>query len=267
MFGFERTPSAGSFLVVPGLMASIAFGAQPWKAMLGQDRLRGKWHVQWGRRTACPMIEDESDKRRLLRLDASRVSPACDVLARALYRDPLFGHLVPDARRREQTLPRLLKPAVRYGLLYGEVYATSDALEGVAVWLRPETAFASTVRLLRSRTWAIPLTVGIKEFARLWAFLKHTWSMREAHAGSPQWFLQLLGVDPDRQRAGWGSRLLEPMLERLDERAIACSLDTENPANLSYYERFGFRIAETRRLPGTELDCWLMIRDPRRPAG
>ena len=50
------------------------------------------------------------------------------------------------------------------------------------------------------------------------------------------------------------------MLDRFDREQMACCLDTMNPNNVRFYERFGFQVVAKSALPGANADCWLMAR-------
>ncbi len=201
----------------------------------------------------------------LIRLTANQIAPAARMLASAFANDPLFAFLVPDAAARPKLLAELAACIVRYGLLYGKAHATSPGLEGIAVWLPPKEDQPSVWRLFRVGFFFLPLRVGWRSFRRS-ATLHHqvtkTWQRLEPE---PCWYLQILGVDPASQRRGHGRSLLEAMLARLERDGLACRLETTNQKNLAFYERFGFRVRETMRLPGTELDCWFMIKGSTNP--
>ena len=61
---------------------------------------------------------------------------------------------------------------------------------------------------------------------------------RRAQTAWPCWYLNGIGVDPSAQRTGLGSALINQMLPRIDEDALPAFLDTSEPDNLGYYERF-----------------------------
>jgi hypothetical protein len=55
------------------------------------------------------------------------------------------------------------------------------------------------------------------------------------------------------------------MLAHLDAHALPCYLETENAANVAFYECFGFRlVAEDASLPAG-LRIWAMLRPPPSP--
>ena len=53
-----------------------------------------------------------------------------------------------------------------------------------------------------------------------------------------------LSVRPECQRRGLGSALVEPILDRAHRDALPCWLETFDPANVAFYQRFGFEVID-----------------------
>ena len=79
------------------------------------------------------------------------------------------------------------------------------------------------------------------------------------------WFLQTIGVDPQFQGRGYASKLLTPMLSRIDEESLPCYLETLEEQNVGLYEHFGFKVIEESKVPNTNLTNWAMLRPGRVP--
>jgi ribosomal protein S18 acetylase RimI-like enzyme len=196
----------------------------------------------------------------LHRLTVSDTPRASQMLARAFRNDPLVSYFLPTVSRRELLLLRFYRWLLRYGLLYGEVHAPSPNLEGLAVWLPAEEGHREQLKMARTGALILPFTVGPRFFLRSWRYAEHVGRLRHRHIPLPHFYLQMLGVNPECQGQGHATRLLRSMLERLDREKTACCLDTGNRANIGFYERFGFHVAEESHVPGTNVDCWLMVR-------
>ena len=89
----------------------------------------------------------------------------------------------------------------------------------------------------------------------------HVDELRNKHTPFPHWYLQLLGVEPECQRLGFGLALLRPMLDRLDKDKAASCLNTMNGDNVAFYERFGFKVVAESNVPKTNIGIWLMMRN------
>ena len=79
------------------------------------------------------------------------------------------------------------------------------------------------------------------------------------------WYLEVVGVHPDEQGAGIGSRLVGTGLERADATGAASYLETPSAANVRFYERLGFEVERdgVELLPGGPTH-WLMRRPAKR---
>jgi len=198
----------------------------------------------------------------LYRVPASEARRAGEVAARAFRDDPLFAALIPDRVTLRETLPHLFEFAIRYAIRYGEVYSTSERLQGVTAWLPHDRVKIPLLRALRAGVLRL---VSHVDLDILMKFLAMDVAVEEAHfrlADFPHWYLSLIAVEPDLQGQGIGSLLLKPMLARLDRELQPCYLETQNPGNVSMYEHYGFRTLE-EFLPDGGPAGWAMLREPR----
>jgi GNAT superfamily N-acetyltransferase len=86
-------------------------------------------------------------------------------------------------------------------------------------------------------------------------------TMGEQSPAEPHWHLGPVGVRVDAQKQGIGSRMLERFCEMLDEKGELSALETEEPANVRLYERFGWVVVHEAKVLG--VPGWFMRRDPR----
>lgn len=186
-----------------------------------------------------------------VRLTESEIEPAAGTLARAFYDYPLFSYVFPDASERRSGLPLLLQSAVHYGVLNGEVYATSRNLEGVAVWMPPDHT---------SRSSPAP-EVSKDALDRMAHFWSQVHAVSKRHVPSVHWFLMIIGVVPELQGRGCASVLLAPMLARIGRQHMPCYLDTEVEKNVAIYNRYGFRVVDDSIVVGTGVRSWGMLRE------
>jgi hypothetical protein len=91
-------------------------------------------------------------------LSGAQSDASANLLARAFQDDPLMGHVLPNAQRRERLLPVLFRIVVRYCLRYGAIYTTS-AFEGVVCCLPPGQSI-TVGRLARMSLSDPPLQLG-----------------------------------------------------------------------------------------------------------
>lgn len=198
--------------------------------------------------------------KNLIRLTKDRIQPTSEVLARAFQDDALFVHFIPDSSQGKKKLPYLLESMVRSGFYYGEVYATSSRLEGVAVWLTPGNTELSLAKQIRIGLLSLIFRLGWKAISRAQSAMKYISQVHKQRAPFPHWYLFAIGVDPAFQGKGYASRLLKPMLARIDKEHLPCYLETENKKSVPIYEHYGFKVVQEGIVPGTKVRQWAMLR-------
>ncbi len=198
----------------------------------------------------------------LLRLKPSETKKASHLLARALYDYPSFRSFLPDPQQRTQRLPVLTGYLVRTGMLYGSVYTTSPNMEGVAVWLPPQTKVSLLELLFRVGVITCPYQLGFKAFQGIGNYVQHIEDISQRCINGDYWYLQVIGIDSPYQRQGYGQHLITPMLAQFSQQKIPCCLDTEEESTVNYYQRYGFKVVDASPIPGTNNTCWFMLKEP-----
>jgi len=192
-------------------------------------------------------------------LSPSEVLPAAGVLARAFRDNPGMLVALPGVSPEERLA--LLEPCmagfVRSVLRYGVVEVVEDSGVIVAVSLAYEPGrfpppFFATVIQARG-----PIAAGIGTALRF-ARLDH--EMHKLHPRYEHWYLWFLGVEPERQGQGLGSKLLVSLSAKAQADRVPCYLETDKPSSVKLYERHGYRIESEVVVPKVELRLWLMKR-------
>jgi len=191
---------------------------------------------------------------------------AAGMLAAALRDEPGFASVVPDPVRRAQVLGVLLRILVRDAFPLGNVWVTRDNghIVGTAIWYAPGDFPMTALRQLRIAPAMLPmLRFGRSMVTRLGQMEENA---KAAFPKDPCWYLAALGVDPERQGQGTGSRLMEAALAEIDTNREAAYLETGEEINVRFYERFGFEICESalQLAPAPGPTHWTMWRPPVR---
>lgn len=205
------------------------------------------------------------DLKNLMPVGKSGVKPAARVLSRAFQDSPIFTHMLPDPVERKNKLHYLFEIVVRDSIRYGEVYATSQNLEGVAVWIPSERGEnMSQWRMIRAGALSLPFRYSRDFLSRQSPVTGFIDAAHKRHAPFLHWFLQAIGVDPAYQGKGYASRLLKPMLARIDRENLPCYLDTEEEKNVSIYQHYNFKVLEEGEIPSTDIVLRAMLREKSR---
>ena len=195
---------------------------------------------------------DGSDRRQV---EPADVQALATTLARAFRDNPGMSWTFRDPRTRPGKLERgFVDYLRRIWLPRGECW-TTHALDGAALWLPPGR-------------WEVPWQVQLALLPRVLAsarleaprLMRYLALVEGKHPHEPHWYLAILGVDPSRQGRGFGSHLMQPVLERCDADGTPAYLETDTERNVQLYERHGFEVTEQFDLPGGGPPIWLMWR-------
>jgi ribosomal protein S18 acetylase RimI-like enzyme len=80
----------------------------------------------------------------------------------------------------------------------------------------------------------------------------------------PHYYLWGLAVDHRQKAKGIGTALMSPVLTNADAQNLPIYLETHDENNVRYYQRYGFYLIYTDRIPKYELPIWCMLREPVR---
>jgi ribosomal protein S18 acetylase RimI-like enzyme len=176
-----------------------------------------------------------------------------DTIVLGFTADPFVRWLFPDPQDYLTHFPVLMQ------LFAGKAFEQNAAfhLDGhttSALWLPPgaHPDEEGIVTLLEAHLGAEKLADAFSAFEQMDAF----------HPDEPCWHLAFLATDPAFMGKGYGSSLLESSLEHCDKDGKLAYLESTNPANLSLYERYGFRLIgkiETKTSP----PLFPMVRESR----
>jgi GNAT superfamily N-acetyltransferase len=202
----------------------------------------------WRRRDVCSFATltrvRPLDGVRVDRLTSARAHEAGLLLAASHAHYPGFARLFPDPDVRQRILRTFMPAAARDSARYGHALIAhdNDGVLGVALWMPPGTFPLTGLRKMRMTPAltraALVARRSMRPFARVGAALE------AAHPSGASWYLQAMGIHPRAQRRGVGTRLMEPGLTLADEAGLPCYLQTSDPANVGYYQRFGFEVVQ-----------------------
>jgi ribosomal protein S18 acetylase RimI-like enzyme len=199
----------------------------------------------------------------LYRIEKNDIEKASLVLGKAFHDDPLWSQVVPDEAERKQKLPLLFEMLLRYALRYGEVYASSENLEGIVILLPYDKADMTFWRLLRCGAWRLLRTgmkLGRKTGNRIGQILAPMSKAQEEILKEGYLYLQTIGVSPELQGQGFGGKLLRAIIKYADNEAIRIYLEATEE-NVPLYKKFGFQVVKEINLSTIDLSGWAMVRE------
>lgn len=178
---------------------------------------------------------------------AGDLEGAAGDLSAAFADEPILGWMLRDDARRAAARLDLFRRIVGRMIPPGGKVLRPSTGGAAAVWI-PSEAFGPTPlwRELKGLPFMLA-TTGWARFGRAAALRK---AMATHHPHAPHAYLWFLGVAPEMQGAGVGSRLLKAELDRLDGEGRPAFLETATERNIGLYRRHGFEtVSEYRPAP------------------
>jgi len=191
---------------------------------------------------------------------------ASTVLMRAFHDDPLIRLVYPNDEERIKYSPYLWEYLLLDGIRYGEVYSPSDLIEGIAKWLPPGKEHMGIWRSIRSGAITMSRMASKQKDERFLSMRKiaeitdHILKLHKTLVSEPHWYLANIGVDPKHQGKGFASKLIKPMIKRIEEEGYPVFLETNFEGNVALYEHLGFEVIDERLVPETDITNWAMLK-------
>ncbi len=202
------------------------------------------------------------EKEGLYKLQKEDIPNAVSVLVDAFQHDPIWNKIFEHVSWSDPKLSAFFETPIRYCLHYGEVYATSKNLEGIAAWLPGNLAEMSFWRLIRSGAIRSGMKIGFQLGKKMKPVYRPLEEDRSRNMkGRSFIYLQIIGVATAHQRKGFGTKLLEAIIEQSERIGIPLYLETETEINVAIYEKFGFKLIKRIVLPEIKLPMWEMVRE------
>lgn len=193
-----------------------------------------------------------------MRIDMATMADASTIgraLAKAFDDDPVFKWIVGDPDARRARLPSVFEAFANVYVPLGESYVADDEA-GAALWA---PAGVEPFTDDRAEVFGQRMTDALDADAERAFVLDER--LQEHHPEEACLFLQFVGVSPEHQGRGLGSRMLTTVLDRADTTGTPAYLEATSPDNRRLYERHGFETVGEITLPeGPTL--WPMWRDP-----
>jgi ribosomal protein S18 acetylase RimI-like enzyme len=180
----------------------------------------------------------------VVQLDRRSAAAAGEAFAASHAGYPAFRAVFPGPARRARAMRAFFTVTVADATTAGAVVAVLDEgrVVGAAVWLPPGAFPWSWRRQVRAASAFARVAAAAP--GRLPTFLRYGAAAQRSHPRRRHWYLVALGVRPEAHRRGIGTQLVAAGLAAADEDHAACYLETSDPANVAFYQRFGFEVVD-----------------------
>lgn len=163
--------------------------------------------------------------------------------------------MYPSPQQYLSSFPNFITAFGKKALERDTVYYSQD-FSGAAFWFPPGVE-PNTNLVMDTLRQTIPTEHQTEVFSLLE-------QMSNLHPSEPHWYLGILGVDPARQKQGYGSKLIRGILDLCDCFELPAYLESSNPMNIAFYKKHGFEVVGEIQT-NTSPTISAMIRYPRIP--
>ncbi len=195
-------------------------------------------------------------------LDREDIHAAARVTARAFRNNPAMVAILQRTEAQRQHLLEVFgRTLFSIYQKQGNCYVACDGGEICAAmmtlpWQKTPLPWTSelNIGMTSLRVGGLSTT---SRFAKIDRFVK------TRHPSQPHHYLYMLATDPEHQRRGYGSLLLDHLAQELNDHEIY--LETDEPDNLLFYQKNGFEVLGDAPSPigASPFPIWFLSR----PAG
>jgi len=195
---------------------------------------------------------------KIRKVERQDIPKLAHVLALSFNEDPVLSWIIRQDNKRLEALTDLFAFCLNDALQAGAETTTSD-LRACAIWIPPKMENHSI-----SLSWIpmLPRYIHWAGLSRVGRFLSFVDACEGKRPREPHYYLDSIGVDPDHQGKGYGSKLLKHTLDQVDSEGLPAYLESSNVRNNPLYERHGFRTLSEIHLYGGPT-IWCMWREPK----
>ncbi len=188
-------------------------------------------------------------------LAEKKIKAASESLSKAFMNDPLQIYVFPDEEVRRQKSPAHFEGILRYGHMFGEVYATQN-LEGAVVWLPPGNTDITPEKAEKGGLDNLPPLLGEAATARFFSVMNFLDPFHKSDVTELHWYTMVIGVVPDFCGLGYGRALMLHIMEKAQKDHTNIYLETVQPSNIHFYTKLGFKVLRELTHPGSKLPLW-----------
>lgn len=160
-----------------------------------------------------------------------------DILTKSFDTNQSVNYIVKQDEKRTKRIRALMDYSFEVCYLFGDVFLSDDK-KACALVLYPDKKKTSIKSVLLD-VKLILSCVGLKNIKKT---LDRESKIKKIQPKELMYYLWFIGVDPQYQNTGIGSRLLDELIEDSRQKKRAIYLETSTLKNLPWYQKLGFQI-------------------------
>jgi len=198
----------------------------------------------------------------LYKITKSDVNYLSKLFERVFFNWSLVVALEPDEEIRRTRAHYFYALSIKHLIKYGEAYATSPKLEGVAMWVHSDYTEMTLWQMIKYGGLKTFYKLGAKSMKKADISLEFMEKTHKTLIKEPHYHFAWLGVEPGLQKTGIGTELIQAMLDKFTKENMKCFLDTQDKQNIDYYRKFGFKLIHECQIPNVDVMYWGMLWEP-----
>jgi ribosomal protein S18 acetylase RimI-like enzyme len=200
----------------------------------------------------------------LYKLQKKEIPKAGIILADAFQTDPLWNKILEGEPNMDKKFQACFETPIRYCYKFGEVYASSDNLEGIAGWISSQAPEMNFWSMIRSGAIFPAIRMGRNTLKKMGPIFEPIVKDRHENMKEKSYiYLLVIGVAAKFQGRGFGGKIMQVLIEKCEKLGIHLYLETEVERNVEIYKRYGFKVIKQVTLPIVDHPMWEMIREAK----
>ncbi|MES3019500.1 MAG: GNAT family N-acetyltransferase [Bacteroidota bacterium] len=160
-----------------------------------------------------------------------------NILAKSFDNNQSVNYIAQQDELREKRIAALMDYSFEICFNYGDVYLSDDN-QACALVLYPDRKKTTFKSVLED----IKLLLNCIGLSNIGKAMKREAAIKKIQPNTPMYYLWFIGVDPESQGTGIGSRLMNEVIEDSRAQSRPIFLETSTERNLPWYKKFGFDI-------------------------
>ncbi len=166
-----------------------------------------------------------------------------DILTQSFESNQSVNYVVKQDRKRIRRIRALMDYSFEVCKLFGDVFISDDG-KACALIMYPDKKKPSLKAIMLDIKLIIQC-IGIKNIKKT---LNREALIKKIQPKKQMTYLWFIGVKPEDQNKGFGSNLLQTMIEYSNQNSRPVYLETSTVRNLPWYKRFGFEVYSEQNL-------------------
>ncbi len=160
-----------------------------------------------------------------------------NILSKSFDKNQSVNYIAQQDELREERIAALMDYSFEICYNYGNVYLSDDN-KACALVLYPDRKKTTFKSVLED----IKLLLNCIGLSNIGKAMKREAAIKKIQPNTPMYYLWFIGVDPESQGTGIGSRLMNEVIEDSRAQSRPIFLETSTERNLPWYKKFGFDI-------------------------